>query len=201
MPYSTQTDLERFLQIDFTADPDPTVTQLLDWAKAAIDNYVGRPLDAATGIVETVSPDGAESFLVTRTPVTAVTSVVEDDQTLVDGTDFVWTTSGLFLRGSKTLRARWTRSRNGVVVTYDGGYATIPEDVVLVSTRITARMFTTAAARANVDPTMIGVESISLSGSDQVKFAKAVNDVTGHAMPLDQHERAVLDRYRRDGWL
>ncbi|GEM_PF-6000712 len=201
MAYSTQTDLERFLQIDFTQDPDPTVTRLLDWAKAVIDNYVGRPLDAQANIVETHSPEGEEAFVVDQTPVTAVTSVVEDGQTLVDGTDFVWMPNGMFLRGSKTSPARWTRSRLGVVVTYDGGYAAVPDDVNLVSTRIAARAFTAAAARANVDPTMIGVESIGLAGSDQVKFAKAVNDVVGHAVPLDPTERAILDRYRREPWL
>ena len=201
MPYSTQTDLERYLQIDFTADPDPTVTRLLTWAQAAIDNYIGYPLAAATGIVETHSPDGAESVMLKRAPVTAITSVVEDGQTLTVDVDYVWFANGILMRGSKTGASRWTHSRNGVVVTYDAGYATIPEDVVLISTEIAARMFTAAAARANVDPTMIGVQSISLAGSDSVKFAEAVNDVVGAAVPLSDRQRAVLDRYRREPWL
>ena len=40
MTYSTQADLERYLQVDFLNDPDAAITQILEGAKGLIDAYI-----------------------------------------------------------------------------------------------------------------------------------------------------------------
>lgn len=197
MTYSTQADLEKYLQADFLNDPDGAITLLLEYAKGVIDEYIGRELDADTGIVETFDGNRDAILFLSRTPVTAVNSVTEDDIALVADVDFVWYSDGRLVRGSPDSGWRWTWRRQGVVVNYDGGYSTIPKSVQMVSTRIAGRIFQASAAYANTPIESSGLRSVSLDGSDSVEFVEAVSDVSAGLRELDEVDKRILGRYVR----
>lgn len=97
----------------------------------------------------------AEAIALKRYPVSAVASVVEDDITLVEGTDFeVDGDKGWIYRLNTDLRISWGFVK--LVVTYTGGYAAdaVPDDLQNATLRlITARY--TARGR---DPMLRGYE-------------------------------------------
>lgn len=204
MAYSTQADLEKWLQIDFTVEPEPVVTLLLAYAEAVIDNYTDRTFHAVAGDSVTLDGRGDRILFLPQWPVTAVGSVVEDGVALAAGTDFYWYADGRLVRGSPDVgypNMRWSRADQSVVVTYDHGYATIPPEIELVSTRIAGRMFQASAAYAAAagSSSSGAVRSISLDGSDRVEFASAVADISTGLSDLDSIDRTILSRLARRG--
>jgi uncharacterized phiE125 gp8 family phage protein len=119
------------LRIDYTAD-DTELTRLVAAAVAWVENYCGFSLSSASRTMYLASWKDVV-FLVQ--PVTAVASVAYTDtdgnpQTLTSGTDYYWDRSGpvsvlRFLDEPPAMK-----DGTLATVTYTGGYATEPDEVV-----------------------------------------------------------------------
>lgn len=169
-------------------------------ASTAAQNFTGNPFVVEAiqdqvwprkdGVPWTVRPD-LDTLQLSRWPVTAVTSVVEeiDDvaTTLVSGTDFLPDlTFGRLYRLDDDLRPKdW--DPDPVVATYSAGYAAIPADVVdAVASMVKIRWF------AQIRDPMIRSSNIEGVASTSYWFASGPGADTD--MPPDI--QAKLERYR-----
>lgn len=192
-----QADLEKFLQIDVTAEPDAAITAYLQSASTIIETYCNRVFASGTVTAEPHDGGGAAVFL-RQPPVTAVATVVENAVTLV-AADFMFYSDGRVVRLSAGYPSVWFWKPQTVVVTYTGGYMTIPFDVRDVCVRIAARAFQSGAAFAASPASGGAYQSVTLAGSDSVTFADAVSSAGGvatAAVQLTEVDKEVLNPYR-----
>lgn len=193
-----QADLEKFLQIDVTAEPDAAIIAYLQSASAIIESYCGRVFTSSTVTAE-VHDGRTTTIWLRQPPVTAVTTVVENAVTLA-AADFLWYPDGRLVRLTETVPPGptwWYPKLQTVTVTYTGGYAVVPFDVRDVTVRIAARAFQAGAAFAAAPVGAGAVRSVSLAGSDSVTYVDAVSgSVATAAVQLTDDDRRVLDKYR-----
>lgn len=209
MTLATQADVEKLLQVDFGADPDDSVAQYLAQADAAIANYCGQKLAWEAGLVEAFDgPDNTNWYVLPRFPVTGITSVVEDDDTLTVTDEYLWEEDGRVRRMNGELAWHWSRYPDANVVTYDAGYGTgapspyddVPDDLVLVAAGYAAALFKHGAqwAAHGVEGP---VKSVALQGSDTITYdnsaaSKALAD-QGGVPALTEGQKMLLAPYRR----
>jgi hypothetical protein len=73
-----------------------------------------------------VAGNGRTALLLPAAPVTAITAVLLDGTELTEGTDFAWSADG-YLRRLGCLA--WPQTLRCLTVTYDHGWATVPDDI------------------------------------------------------------------------
>ena len=120
MSIATQADIEALLQFAFDLDPEPKATAAIEAAQRVVEAEVGMPFDHKAGIVTTLTATGQTNLVLPRWPVSAITTLVWDGTTLVDGTDYVWAKDGTLQLAAGV---PWWSDPNGVVVTYAAGWA------------------------------------------------------------------------------
>lgn len=146
MAFSTATDVETFALIDFHSDLETHLTNnIIPLIDDAIREYVGYDVDYATH-TETFSGNQTKELFLEQRPVIAVTSVVEDGNTLTYGNqeDFLWYKNGRIRR----IGSRWSFAYpDNITVTYTAGYdtgggygLTLPNAFKYVSARASARL-------------------------------------------------------------
>ncbi len=199
MSLSTVPDLEKFLQVDITSDTDAAVLLLIDFADSVVEAYCDRLFEPATSVVETPDGPGDEVLFLSQWPVTAINSLTENGTALVVDTDWFFYEDGRLLRGSPEAidRLKWARARKNVVVDYDHGFATIPNELRLVSTRLASTMFQAGEAYANAPIGSTGIKSITLDGSDAVEYNSMIGDVAGAISELSKIETTLLSGFKR----
>lgn len=192
MALCTQADLEMILQIDFLGDPDDTVTFLIASAQALIEKFCGRTFEEESGLTVTLDGRGVTTLFLRKTPVTAVNQVTEDG-TVLAADDFMFYSDGRLIRRSGDADIRWTWKRQAVTVDYDGGYATVPDDLAYLCANIAARMFQRGAAFANteVQATVTSQKLGDFSESYDLNRAAALE------ITLTDDEKRALSAYRR----
>ena len=200
----TQADVEKKLQWDITADPDPTVTALIAAAQSHIEAEVGRPLESDTR--EETFDGGYSAIFLSVWPVTEVTTVTEDGTTLT-ATDYGIKSNGRLIRLSGDYRTFWRGYKpQSIVVEYTGGYLAGTHDSELehlgsICSEVVARAFRRGADSAAIAACAAGaVQSVSLAGSDSVTYAtggEAEFPSLGNFVFLTEEERRQLGRYRR----
>lgn len=177
MALITQGDLEVYLQIDITDEPDAQVTQYIAQAQAAAEAWCQQPLEHAT-VTEIFEVDQWEQWHVTdRFPITAVTSITEDDTVLTVDDDYKVYEDGRLRRVSGVRDSSWSMLPNGVTVVYTAGYGdgapsgfiTVPADLVLGIVTICGDLFRYGAAYAAQGS--IPIKSVQLDGSDTIVYA------------------------------
>lgn len=200
MALSLQADIQRFLQITFTANPEPVIDYLIEGADSLVKDYLGFDPEVSLGESEIHDPTYTFDLWVRRPPIGAVASVT------VDGTLLAGTAYTAYLDGedkSGLIRRidgqRWSGARRGIVVVYDAGYAVadMPKTIRDASVRIVAQAFQQGAAFA-AEGNVPGVRSIALSGSDSVTWSDRSDDVAMGALEITGVERTQLSRYKRD---
>lgn len=214
MSFATQGDLEKFLQIDVTNEPDAAVTMLLENATGIIKSYVQRDLEETVYTTELYdTPEGHKLFL-KEWPVTDVAALLEDGTALTVSDDYlIYTDLGMIARVSAASRPRDWRPANklqAISVTYTAGYdfttdPLVEKEAVVAKdtcTRIVARVFEAAAAYANVPVSASLIKSIHLEGSDTVTYRDSTNTgggsgVTLAAPQLTESDKSALDPLRR----
>lgn len=204
MPLATQADLEAFLQIDFTTDPDPIVTYLIQGADALVIDYLGYNPEDEDGITEVHDPSSTPNLWVRRPPIRALTSVVVDGVT-VDSDNYVAYGAGEKSGLIRRLSGRWGGPLQATVVTYDGGYAPfgtggdfdLPATIRDASVRIAARAFEAGSAFAAEGHTA-GVRSIALAGSDTITWSDGAEEAAEKAMTLTPSVRQMLAPHKLD---
>lgn len=190
-----QADLEKFLQINVTSEPDAAITAYLQSASTIIETYCNRVFTSGTVTAEKHDGGHAAVFLL-QPPVTSITTVVENAVTLA-AADYMFYSDGRLVRMSGGYPYVWFWKPQTVVVTYVGGYTTIPFDVRDVCVRIAARAFQAGAAFAGASASAGSLKSITLAGSDSVTYSDAVSSsVATAAVQLTQEDKTVLNPYR-----
>lgn len=128
--------------------------KLLDQAGAAIESYCGRVLVSEV-VDETFRDEWSDGLVMTRWPITAITSVVQDGTTLT-GADYEL--DGTVLRRLTGDRRDYWRA-DKIVVRYTAGYATIPADLsracLTLATAIQSGIGRDAAVRSLSIPDVI----------------------------------------------
>jgi hypothetical protein len=158
--------------------------QLLADASAAVRSYTGQQFTQATTTDRFKVKRGKVKL--PQRPVTAVTAVEDiNGNTLL----FEWL-------GSDRVRVQpnldtfsfvpWQNGVEYVDVTYTHGYATVPDDIVMVVCQIAGRAYGTSADQSATSSESIGSYSYSTGGA-------AASGAAG----MLAGERAILDRYRR----
>lgn len=175
MALCVQADIEKRLQWDITAEPDPVVTMLIADATSLIESELGRP--AETGSRVETFDGGYWSLFLTAWPVTAVASVVEDGTTLTVTTDYKWSATGKLIRVSSGYQIWWkTTKPDSIVVTFTGGYVAATHvsefnHLGAICAEMVARAFRKGADSAALPVGASGaVASVTLAGSDSVSY-------------------------------
>ena len=158
----------------------------------SLDDHALASVDAASEICRTVAEQtfnaveddevvldgtGTDALLLPERPVTAVTTVIEDDEELVVTDDYVLTSNGTLIRLESA--TYWCPGRQNIIVTYDHGYADadLPRDVRMVALQIATRLYEQGAA------------VFEATGRYQVRYA-------GEATDLQPGEKLILRKYK-----
>ena len=200
MALSLQADLQRFLQIVFTNQPEPVVDYLIEGADGLIIDYLGFDPQEDAALAEIHDPTGTFDLWVRRPPIASVATIT------IDGTALAATAFEVYLEDEdksglihRIDGQRWASKRRGIIVTYAAGYATIPFPLRDASIRIVARAFQKGAEFAAEGRTP-GVTQIALAGSDSITWSESANDVSTGALQLTAMERQMVSRYKR-AWI
>lgn len=176
---------------DLSADED-TIEALIAAAQGHIEREAQRPLEADDRTETFDAPDGDAVWLAV-TPVNSVAAVTVDGHTLDSSEYVVDAGTGRLLRVINGIPRSWSTLKvQSIAVSYNGGYSTVPADLVDVCARAAARAYQ-AGKSASVNT--VGVKQINLAGSDSVTFTDETSDVSA-ALFLTDEEREVARYYR-----
>lgn len=150
--------------------------KLLAALKAAARRFLGavrHPVILVEDDEVTLDGNGRESILLPVWPTTAVTSVVLDGETLVEGTDYEWSDAGILRRlGCRV----WPNKFRCLVVTYSHGWAEIPEDI---SEAVIDQARTMYTIRNGVQSMTTGAQSVTFGAQAAIgvtdQWTKAVD--------------------------
>lgn len=206
-PLAWTDDVAAILQRELTATELVYAARLIDMASGMVRRYTRQDITAVTGEVLTLPGNWGQTITLPQRPVTAVTSVVINGATptyaqwkLVGDELFIGTGSfqpdygsslfggtGLWgpagsSAGPQATGASWQGPQSGIVVTYDHGYATIPDDIV---NEVAGMVALQISSPVGVDKEVIG--------GYQATYAKS--PVGG--MSLTDETKSVLNFYRR----
>ena len=182
-PLATPAMLGNYLQQTISGT-DPVAVQLLAQSSAVIRRYLDMTVTQVSAGVELRTPRNGEVFL-KEAPATAV-SLLEVRDPWTGAWSTVPTTAynvdleeGIIARGFiNTTGVRWPTDDKSWRVTYDHGFATVPDDIAGVCVGVAARFYSTPA----------GID-MERTGLRQVKYSlttDAFNDL----------EKIVLDGFK-----
>jgi hypothetical protein len=195
--FCTVDDVASFLQVSITtaaqiAAAERAVTE----AAAAIRNYTNQYLELVEDETIMLDSRGGTRLFLPELPVTEVTEVIEDDETLDVDDDYKLGQWGILHRVGG---AKWDKGIQIIEVTYSHGYAILPDDIIAIATRAAARAYQ-AGLRAESDDAVLGVQSKSLGDFSVAYSNESVTDGTmgaSAARPLLMSEKDILNRYRK----
>lgn len=173
---ATVADVETILGRELTGDEETRYERLLEMKSRVVRAYTGQFLEEVTETV-TLTPDAWGQVRLPQRPVTAVTSVTVDGET-VDADGYTWTPSGTLAR----VYGYWSRP---VVVNYTHGYNPIPDDIAMVVAEMAVAGASSSSAPSGVKSESIGSYSVSYSDTQSSSVSAA------HA--------SILDRYKANG--
>lgn len=213
--FCTVEDVE--LRLQTTGLDDATVEALIADAQAVMEAEVGRPLESAP---RTETFDGGPRTLwLTYTPVTSITSISEDGETLADA-DFLFKSNGRLIRVANGFRRHWaTWKPQAITVSYVGGFVAEESEsssgsssssgvvdgehalalahLRSLCTDIVARAFRKGAEAAAVPASAAGpIQSVSLEGSDTVTYATGGVGLFRQFVYIEDNEKDELARYK-----
>jgi hypothetical protein len=206
-PLATTDDVAATLNRALTANEATYAPRLLALASGMVRRYTRQEITATAGDVVTLSGTWNQTIILPQRPVTAVISVVLNganpsynawklihDELFIGTGSFqpdygtsLWGGTGLWgpsgsSQGPQATGATWQGPQAEVVVTYDHGYTTVPDDIVNEVAGMVALQL--------VSP--VGVDSEMVGG---YKVAWAKSPVGG--MSLTAETKSVLNFYRR----
>ena len=217
MPQVTVEEFEQYGQVDITNQTDAAILLYLASGQSLAEDWCMRPFDYVTDQVDVLDGKRATQLRVSRYPIDAIGSVVEDGVTLVEDTDYlVYADTGRLVRISGANPGRtffWTWKRQAVEVTYSGGYGgagptPTPSALKWLLANIALRIYKPEAAWAAApDGAGGGLTALSLDGVGSAAFASATantavaqraNQLAGGSAPsLTPAEKQGLSIYRK----
>jgi len=189
-------DIATFLQVSIaTAAQIAAADRACAEAAAAIRNYTHQYLELVEDEAITLDSRGGARIFLPELPVVEVSAVVEDDTALDVDDDYKLGQHGILHRVGG---AKWAKGIQIIAVTYSHGYATLPDDIVVIATRAASRAYQ-SGLRAAEDEASLGVQSKSL-GDFSVQYgnesvADGLMGASGVRLLL-LSEKDVLDNYR-----
>lgn len=203
--FCTIDDMADFLQLAIPAG-NASALRAITEASAMIQNYCRQ-------VIEQVEDDeytfdvlaGQTKLFLPQLPVTAVSEVVEDEETLTVEDDYKLGNHGILYR----IGGKWAEGIQIVTVTYTHGYPvddynSLPDDIVSICTRAAARAYQAglkAAALAGVpgvQATSIGDYSVQYASDQPGGAAGGLLGISAAPILLPS-EKAILDHYRVRG--
>ncbi|MGY4902566.1 mobile element protein [Streptomyces sp. 900116325] len=154
-------ELAAWLPVD---KEDPKLLGALTAASRRFRGAVRHRVSLVDGDTVVLDGRGGESVLLPAAPVVDVTSLLLDGEELAEGTAFAWSRDGFLRR----LGGCWPDRLRCIQVTYDHGFAEIPEDIQEVVIDQARTMF-------RVQP---GVQTIQAGGESITYGAQAAVGVT-----------------------
>lgn len=116
MPLTTLSKVKEYLQIDATdTSRDSVLTRLINASSTVIEKYCGRKFESAQ-FTETYW-DGLQKVFVENYPITAIASVTDNGDAVTD------------YKNRTTYIDMGHKPVGDVVVSYTGGYTTVPDDI------------------------------------------------------------------------
>lgn len=193
--FATLSDVAAFLQIAITTPTQiAAVNRALTEASETVRNYCHQLIDLVEDDEITLDCVGGVRLFLPELPVTEVSEVIEDGETLVIDDDYKLGQHGILHRVGQ----KWVKGIQIVTITYSHGYATIPDDIIAVTVRAASRAYQSGLRAADADG-VLGVQSKSL-GDFSVAYgaeggAEGVMGASAARMLL-MSEQDILNRYR-----
>lgn len=152
-PLASQADVEATLGRPLTTLEATYITRLLELASGIVRRYTRQTITAVTGDVVTLPGNWGQTLTLPERPVTAVTSVtingsattrytlIGDDLFLgsgsfmpdygasLSGSDYLFGPAGSS-SGPPATGPNWQGPQSQIVITYDHGYADVPDDII-----------------------------------------------------------------------
>ncbi len=139
-------------------------------------------------VTETVRFDcRREKLILSRIPIVAITSIVEDGETLVAADYEVDAAAGMLARLFDDCPICWPRAK--IVTVYTAGWATVPEDLKLAASKLTQAYY----FQGRRDP---GLKSEEVPDVYRVSYGAPGSDGAGDGGPLPADVEALLGPYR-----
>lgn len=216
MAFSTAADVEAYTRIDFDTDLETHLTDnLIPFVDEAIVQFVGYDVEYKEH-TETFTGDQTKEIFLTHVPVRSITSVVEDDFTLTEGSsaDYVFYPNGRLRR----IGIRWSYAKErNIVVTYNAGYTAhggglstdLPTVFKMVSARAAARLLESVlVVSSQQEPNAITDQNttdgtagnFNLSTNERIGDYSASYSIGLDALsvaPLSGSDRTLLSPYRK----
>lgn len=177
-------DVSRQLDKTLTSEQESLIENIINFVSKYAENYIGRNIKArSSDITEYIDIDNEQQIITLKNfPIQSITSVVEDGETLTEGenNDYLeYDKLGELYKNS----SYWVQGRKKVVVTYKGGYATIPEDLKQWCINLSVNMYNEKEL-GNIKSEKVGDLSVS--------YEKGMNQLIGYNKMLNN----VLDLYK-----
>ena len=200
MALCTRADVEAVLGGQDLAAVDARITTLIELVQGHMEGPRGadRPLEAADH-TETFD-GGLASLWAEHTPINTITSITEDGTVLAADDWTMYPERGKIVRlaGGYPIRWRTTKPR-AIVVVYNGGFTTVPDDLRKACAEAVARLHQAGVAAAAVAGEDVeGVRRLRFEGSDEVEYLDGSLAAPRWAA-LTELELATAAAYRRPG--
>jgi hypothetical protein len=198
--FCTIEELELFLQLDISSSPEAVASaeQMIEDVTAAIRNYTNQQISEVVGDTITIDGPGKKRIFLPELPITEITSVIEDGDTLTQATDFILGQFGILYRLGGY---NWSDGYNNIDITYTHGYSTIPLDIKSVCIRGASRIFQASLRSkefdglSGVSAMKLGDYSIQLGSERGGGMGEGILGVSA-AQSLLSEDRRILDKYK-----
>jgi hypothetical protein len=179
--FAAPADLADYLQdqnLDTTA-----AQQALDIATGVIRSIAGWSISQETGVELTLDGRGGRRLYLPTLLLTAVTSIVEDGETLTFGDDYRWSRSGTVRRVG--IGQVWPYEEQSIVITFTHGYNPVPDEIIGLCLALAGRQYENPE----------GLRSWSVDGLSET----ISNPTSDTGFGLTDVERKTLGRYMLTG--
>lgn len=193
MTLCTEANVEAIVQEDI---PDGAIDDLITLVSGYLEGYIGRTFDDGNPITHNATAGAGDAVIfLPHWPLTAVTSVTEDGDTLTAGDDYrVSLTAGIITRLSTSgLLKAWDSDPYNIEVVYTPA---IPGDLRALAARIVARIWRAGDTSQNIvanHPEMEGLTQLTV-GQWSATVDRDAIDPAG-AFDLNDIDMFILDGY------
>jgi hypothetical protein len=194
MGFCSVGDINTFLGTNIPTD-DAQALQAIEEATAVIKNYCNQNIEQSQDDTVLLDGTGSAKLFLPELPVTKIARV-EVSGVLLDPAYYALAENGVLWRKHDV----WTVGARNISVTYDHGYASIPDDVKGVCYRSASRLYQ-AQLKALRQDFVSGVKSVSVgdwseSYEDTGSTAGESDKGVSAARTLLLSEKDVLNKYR-----
>lgn len=154
----------------FNGVSNELIQDLLDSASKLIINYCNREFDAATDTTETLDGDDQCFLFLKRLPITSIKNITvalcDGTTDTIDGTDLTFnaqTGEVQFAIDNDSGYDYFPIGFQNIVVTYSGGYSTIPEDLQDACIQLAVGMKEVCSGSTAIQSETIGDYSYTLN--------------------------------------